>query len=182
MYPNVVSGSRNQSFYFWCSIKPCTPWYARGPKSVTRIRTSIVPKRELLAHRQIVTRASSFLTALSLHSGPRDFYSSARWTMVRHEMGIRWLSFLTTSKSPAVTVTPQKQSRQPSLDISDPFSQSTVALLATTSRIGPTKKKWWQKDEIERKPDAEVRLEAEFHEWFWVVLVREILPVAAIIT
>jgi hypothetical protein len=102
--------------------------------------------------------------------------------MVRHKMGIRWLSSLTTSKSPAVTVIPQKQSRRPSVDISDPFSQSTVALLATTSRIGPTKKKWWQKDEIEREPDAEVHLEAEFHEWFWVVLVREILPVAAIIT
>jgi hypothetical protein len=86
------------------------------------------------------------------------------------------------SKSPAVTVIPQKQPRRASLDTSDPFSQSTVALLATGSRIGPSKKKWWQKDEIERKPDAEVRLEAKFHEWFWVVLVREILPVAAIIT
>jgi hypothetical protein len=86
------------------------------------------------------------------------------------------------AKSPAVTITPQKQSRRASLDISDPFSQSTVALLVTSARIGPSKKNWWQKDEVERKADAQVRLEAEFHEWFWVVLIREILPVAGIIT
>ena len=87
-----------------------------------------------------------------------------------------------TAKSPAVTVMPQKPLRQPSLDVSDPFSQSTIALLVTSSHIGPSKKRWWQNDEIQRRPDAEVRLEAGFHEWFWVVLVREILPVAGIIT
>lgn len=81
-----------------------------------------------------------------------------------------------------MAVTPQKQSRRASLDVSDPLSQSTVALLAISSSVGPRKKKWWQKDEFKRKPDAEVRLEATFHEWFWVVLVREILPVAGIIT
>lgn len=45
------------------------------------------------------------------------------------------------------------------------------------------KKKWYHTKEkgLKNKDDSEFRLGESFHEWFWLIILREIVPISGII-